>query len=373
MTLADDGALSETVALLRRGMEASRHFGAQVSVRLPGDRHLQVVLGDGREGVPMTPDFLMPLYCAARPLLVLALARLSVTSGLDFDEPVTAYVPEFGQCGKQAVTIRHLLLHTSGFSADPVVELRGESWETNVAAICAAPLHPGWAPGAEAAYQKLSYWYIVGEVVMRAAAEPLDTFLRCEILEPLGLFNTWVGMPESQYLRVLGRLGHVSQIYSADSIVPLELETSHFCCSYLPFSPRGTMADLSRLYQFMLDPAGHGRLLPPSLVRSLTAPARVGLIDRTWTSVGNPIDWSLFSMVESRRNDRTAQLFGRHSSDLAFGHYGMHVTVGFGDPVNGVAAAYSINSMLPPLSRVMRTQAICTAIFQDVARLRAAR
>jgi CubicO group peptidase (beta-lactamase class C family) len=359
------GALPRTEAVIRKGIESGLHRGGQVAVVTRDGTRLTAEVGEARPGTPMAADTLLPLYCAARPLLVLALARLSVTHGLSFDDPVRLHVPEFAAGGKHDATVRHLLLHTAGIRDDPAAYLRGRPWDVVVDAICAAPLEPGWLPGEHAAYQRFGYWYIVGEVVARASGRSLDRYLREEIAEPLGLLDTWAGMPLDVYESSLDRLGSVVQVDPRQS-VPVDLETEHFCCDHLPFSPRGTMSDLAGLYRALLNPELFAGVLPADLVGSLSVPARVGLRDHGWMSGGSAIDWTLIGMLESRRNGRAAQLLGRYSSDAAFGHFGQHVTTGFADPEPGLSAAFSVTGMLPPVPRYLRTQAVCGAIYSDV-------
>jgi CubicO group peptidase (beta-lactamase class C family) len=359
------GALPRTEAVIRKGIGSGLHRGGQVAVVTRDGTRLTTEVGEARPGTPMAADTLLPLYCAARPLLVLALARLSVTHGLSFDDPVRVHVPEFAAGGKHDATVRHLLLHTAGIRDDPAAYLRGRPWDVVVDAVCATPVEPGWVPGAQAAYQRFAYWYIVGEVVARASGRPLDRYLREEVVEPLDLLDTWVGMPLDVYESSLDRLGSVVQVDPRKS-VPVDLETEHFCCDHLPFSPRGTTTDLARLYRALLHPALFADLLPADLVRSLSVPARVGMPDHGWLSSGGKIDWTLIGMLESRRYGRAAQLLGRHSSDSAFGHFGQHVTTGFADPERGLSAAFSVTGMLPPVPRYLRTQAVCGAIYEDV-------
>ena len=50
------------------------------------------------------------LFSAGKPLVALAVHLLAQRSALALDAPVAAYWPEFGQHGKHAITIRHVLL-----------------------------------------------------------------------------------------------------------------------------------------------------------------------------------------------------------------------------------------------------------------------
>lgn len=351
-----------TEEVIRRGMAAGQHDGGQVHVVADG-RHHSVAIGADRTGTPITSSTLMPLFCAARPFLALAVARLTLTHGLDLDAPVESYIPGFGRNGKEGVTVRHVLAHTSGVRHDPALDLRGRPWALIVDALKDAQLEPGWRPGEQAAYQDLSYWYVIGEIIMRVSGAPLGEYLRGRILEPLGLDDTWVGMTAREFEQNRARLGRVTQI-TPDGQVPAELETPHFCRGHLPFSPRGTARDLARFYDVLLRPEQFRELLPPELVRTFCTPSRTGMFDHGW-GAGGTVDWAFIGVVESRRHSRSLQVFGRWSSDGAFGHLGHRATVGFADPEAGVAAAFCLTGIPDSLHSHLRVQAMCTAIYRD--------
>lgn len=356
--------LPATERVVQQGIVAGLHTGGQVYVYASDGSRYAASVGDDGAGNPMSRATLMPLFCAARPVLALAAARLTLTHGVDLDAPLAEYVPEYGQSGKNRVTARHVLTHTSGIRNDPALSLRGYPWDEVVAAVCAAPIEPGWAPGSQAAYQALSYWYVIGELVMRVSGLPLSEYLRLHILLPLGLADAWVGMTADDYEQNKARLGHVTQV-GPGGPVPAELETPHFCRGHLPFSPRGTARDLARFYDLLLRPGPAAEMLPGALIRSFCVPARTGMRDHAWGDGRGIIDWGLVGVFESRRYGRALQLFGRHSSDSTFGHFGHHATVGFADPDAGIAAAFCLTGMPDAMNAHLRTQAVCTAIYRD--------
>src|SRR3989442_5703843 len=105
---------------------------------------------------------------------------------LDLDAPVARYVPEFDAPGTAGITVRQLLTHTSGLRATlPLYE------EPDSAAALAALFHvtPIVPPGTRVIYSDLNAM-LSGEIVRRAAGEPLDRFTAREILAPLGMTQT---------------------------------------------------------------------------------------------------------------------------------------------------------------------------------------
>ena len=68
-----------------------------------------------------------------------AMAVLAAESRVDLDAPVNRYLPEFGGGGKDLVTVRMLLDHTSGLPAYAQL-YRAASSEAAIAKLCAVPL-----------------------------------------------------------------------------------------------------------------------------------------------------------------------------------------------------------------------------------------
>ena len=79
-----------------------------------GTRDLLSRLAD--EGVRVEPDTIFRLASVTK-VLTATLVMQNVEMGrLSLDTPVAEYIPEFGKNGKEAVSPRHLLSHSSGMS-----------------------------------------------------------------------------------------------------------------------------------------------------------------------------------------------------------------------------------------------------------------
>lgn len=102
---------------------------------------------------------------------------------LSLDQPVRTILPEFGD---DAVTVRHLLTHTSGLRPG----LEREEWsgydEGVRRALAQQPLN---RPGAVFRYSDINY-ILLGEIVRRVSGEPLDVFAKKHIFDPRGMHDT---------------------------------------------------------------------------------------------------------------------------------------------------------------------------------------
>src|SRR6476646_9996610 len=200
--------LPRAAAALEAGIAAGLHLGAQLHVSLHGEPVAEAALGENRPGEPLTPEHLVLWLSATKPVAAVAIAQLWERGRLELDDPVARHLPEFAVHGKERITLRHLLTHTggirmldTGWPAAP--------WEEIVARICAMKPEPRWVPGQKAGYHQASSWFILGEVIRRVGGLPFSTYVRREIFEPLGMADSWIGMPPERYLEYwdAGRIG----------------------------------------------------------------------------------------------------------------------------------------------------------------------
>jgi CubicO group peptidase (beta-lactamase class C family) len=89
--------------------------------------------------------------------------------------PPSHYIPEFTGAGKETITIRHLLTHTSGLPAGLPLTSPWSGTEQAIALACAAPLpNP---PGTILRYSDVNF-ILLGEIVRRISGQSLDAVLR---------------------------------------------------------------------------------------------------------------------------------------------------------------------------------------------------
>lgn len=113
---------------------------------------------------------------------------LLVDQGLvDLEAPVQRYLPEFSGPGKERVTVRHLLTHSSGLPSWRPLHKEAATADTALALVAATPLDT--VPGARMVYSDLGA-ILAGRIVERVSGQTLDTFVRERITQPLGMLST---------------------------------------------------------------------------------------------------------------------------------------------------------------------------------------
>lgn len=134
-----------------------------------------------------------------------AIMKLIESGRVELQAPVERYIAEFKGQGRERITVRHLMTHTSGLR--PGLGARGE-WTGVARAIALAceevPTDP---PDTLFRYSDINY-ILLGEVVRRVSGVDLDVFCEREIFGPLGMKDT--GFRPSA--TVLGRVAPTERI-----------------------------------------------------------------------------------------------------------------------------------------------------------------
>jgi CubicO group peptidase (beta-lactamase class C family) len=142
------------------------------------------------------------VICSCTKGAVALCANMLIDQGqLDPSCRVADYWPEFGQCGKDAVTVRHVLTHQSGVCHWD--ENLGDDGILDPARVIRAleRTPPYWEPGTRQGYHGFSFGYLVGELVRRISGLSVGDFFQNHVARPLGV-DFWIGLPEHLESRV---------------------------------------------------------------------------------------------------------------------------------------------------------------------------
>jgi len=369
VTLEVDGRLETlplTAAELERGLEAGLHSGGQIYVERVGEAVADAAFGQARPGEPMRRDHRMLWLSASKPWTATAIAQLWERGRLGLDDPVARHIPEFAAGGKQAVTIRHLLTHTSGIR---MLETGwpDASWDEILARICARPLEPRWIPGRKAGYHLTSSWFVLGELVRRLDGRAIDLYLRQELFESLGADKCWLGMPSDVWA---SQRASIAPLFDTSSDAPRELGwTSERRLTHPSPGANGCgpVRELARLYLMLFagGELGGRRLLGRQTVEAMVARHRVGLVDQTFRC---RLDWGLGVIVDSSHygDPEVPYGYGPHAGLRTFGHSGARSSVAFCDPDAGLVVALGLNGLPAEAAHRARASAILAALYQDL-------
>lgn len=232
---------------------------------------------------------------------------------LDIERPVVSYLPEFNDPEKAPITVRMLLLHTSGMKQYQFLyrEVRGRA--QYLQRINAKPLlhRPD---------ERLDYsdWnmMVLQQVVERVAGRPLDSLLAERVYGPLGMRDTGFNPPASRRPRIAptevqafrgGQLWGVVHDENAWAMGGVSGHAGLF----------SSARDLAVFAQMLLNGGEYGgtRVLRPETVARWTARQR--------TDAARALGWEMPSPRSSA---------GRYFSARSFGHTGFTGTSIWADP-----------------------------------------
>jgi len=367
-------ALPKTQQLIQDGIDQGLHPGAQVCVWRNDVCVADAGLGEARPGVAMTADAMTLWLSSCKPITAIALAKQVEAGAVDLSDPVTEYVPGFEQNGKQAITLRDVLTHTGGFRS-VVFRYPEQTWNEAIDTICHARLETGWEVGVTAGYHPHSGWNILGKVLEVCSGQTLSEYLRDAVLLPLGLKNSYVGLPDEKYAEVEPCLA--SMMNSAGSApADQHFHTREWITGQRPGgNAYGPANELARFYRALINDGELDgvSLVSPDTIANFTARYRRDTMDRTFRAV---MDWGLGFMVNNQRHDSvnakthgeigTPYNFGPHASQDAFGHCGNQSSAAFADPAHGLVVVVVFNGMPGEPSHQRRMHAVLGAIYEDL-------
>lgn len=116
-----------------------------------------------------------------------AVMRLTDERRIHPDDPVARWLPAFGAGEKAAITVRHLLTHTSGLWEWQPVYLHADNPGAAIHYINDLPLR--YRVGAARHYSDLNFM-LLGEIVRRETGQSLPRYVRERVHGPLGMTDT---------------------------------------------------------------------------------------------------------------------------------------------------------------------------------------
>jgi len=148
----------------------------------------------------MTEDTIFDMASLTKVVACTPAAMLLIQRGqIHLDDLVQRYIPEFTGGGKERVTIREVMTHTSGLRGD--IETKTD-WKGQAAAIekaCQEKLLT--PPGTAFRYSDINF-FLLGEIVQRVSKMPLEQFVAREIYRPLKMVDTGYLPPASKLPRI---------------------------------------------------------------------------------------------------------------------------------------------------------------------------
>ncbi len=279
--------------------------------------------------VRMTVDTVFDLASLTKPLATATSVMILLEQGkVKLTDRVAQHLPQFGQNGKEAITVEHLLLHTSGLIADNPLADYQDGRKKALERVY--QLRPLAEPGQQFRYSDVNF-IVLGKLVECLSGQTLDVFAREHIFAPLSLFDTTF-RPDKAL---------------AERAAPTEKRGDHWMRgevhdprAYLLGGVAGhaglfsTADEIAVFAQMILNGGSYAgqRILKPKTVRLMTTPRPVPKGQRA-------LGWDVRTAFSSNRGDGF--------SDHSFGHTGFTGTSIWIDPAKQIAVIFLSNRVHP--------------------------
>ncbi len=170
--------------------------GAVVAVIRDGDVLYSEAFGvtDVEAETPVTTETLFPIGSVSKSFTALAVAQLVEAGQLDFDVPISEYVPELTLSDPEAldqITLRMLLSHTAGLTPGTLPQFG--QYPDRAAVIDDLENVPLQSePGTAYAYSNRGY-ILAGYIIGQITELTWEAYVQANILNPLGMTRTSFG------------------------------------------------------------------------------------------------------------------------------------------------------------------------------------
>ncbi|HEY2706568.1 MAG TPA: serine hydrolase domain-containing protein [Caulobacteraceae bacterium] len=346
--------------------------GAQLCVYRHGERVVDLWAGrDGANDRPYGEDTIGVLMSCTKGVVAAAVHMLADRGLVDFDQPMARYWPEFGQAGKERITVRQCLGHAAGLMGyDPEAGMgAAEMFDTERCTRELETMAPLWEPGGATMYHFLTFGVLAGELIRRVDGRTAGKFVAEEIARPLEV-DLWIGLPFAEEAR---RAPHSAQaaevgldhwrallagagcdlddrliraflatVVSADAAIAM-LNTSRAArAAELPAGNGiGDARALAKIYAAMIGRVDGVRLIGADAMKAARQPQPNGL--------GPPGEFAKLARGEAQPFGLGFELPAKVKPMLgpgSLGHAGAGGRWAFAHPESGVAVGYVCNTMI---------------------------
>ena len=154
----------------------------------------------GKNSPPVDTSTIFDVASLTKPIVTTSIVmQLSERDSLNLDAPVSSYIPEFSQSGKENVTVKNLLLHNSGLIAHRFLIKTSRTADEAIASIYNEPLRT--QTGTKTTYSDLGF-ITLGKVIERVTGNSLEENFSVRFSKPLGMQSTLFNPPKALHPQI---------------------------------------------------------------------------------------------------------------------------------------------------------------------------
>lgn len=198
-TLINQERLAHLQQVIAADVAAGRYYGAVIAVARRGRVVMHEAIGyaDAVRTQPLQRDSVFSIFSVTKALTNVLVLRAIELGRFALTTRISELVPAFSGRGREAISIFHLLTHTSGlpivFAIKPDMYI--DRLDEMVAAVC-DNIFPAEPPGEGVAYSPLANHVLLGEVLRRTDPQRRSyrAIVQEDLLDPLQMRDTSVGL-----------------------------------------------------------------------------------------------------------------------------------------------------------------------------------
>ncbi|MCY9661671.1 serine hydrolase [Paenibacillus chondroitinus] len=283
------------------------------------------------DGPSVQLDSIWDLASVTKPIAILPLMVMLERGECYLDNGIAHFLPDYKDTDKANLTLRQLLLHTSGIPGQQPLYQTSPTKKELLAAVRNLPLR--YAPDTDVEYSSQGFM-ILGEIIEAIAGDSLDAVLKQLVLEPIGMSQTLFNPGAHLHPRIAATeycewrsTTVIGEVHDENAVVMGGIAGHAGLFS--------TAGDMSKLCQAMLrlGETAEGRFLQPETVRVMTNNQTSSL------KLARGLGWQ----AKDRHDSPAGDLFSMSS----YGHTGFTGTSIWMDPEDDVFAVLLTNRVHP--------------------------
>jgi len=351
----------------KANFEEGLELGAQFCAYQHGELLIDLKGGcaERQKKTPVAETTLFPVYSSGKAMAALAIASLIDQDKIGYDQRLTTFWREFGQNGKDYVTVGHVMSHQAGLSGISNPDWTGQDWyDWDKTCTELAGQVPLFEPGTASGYHPVTFGFLAGEIARRTDGRNIGDILKQDFCRERGI-DVWIGLPVSEHDRCAAMIKpkappDLGELNTAKRLAFLTKSSA----------PRGTMGDwrqaefagsnchatakgLARMMQIVID----GKIddtvfLAEDAIEKLRLPRVSG------PNLVLPFD---ITYAAGLMLNEPNYFYGPNAETL--GHSGWGGSCVFADPITGIHGAYVMNLQNNVLLGDPRPRRIIDALY----------
>ena len=339
--------------------------GARFTACLDGEVVLDLMGGyaDLAGARPFGPDTLATVFSTTKAVSAIMIARLVDRGLATYDTPVAAFWLEFGQAGKESVTLGQMISHQAGLPGLATSPAPGDWLDPPLLAARLAAQAPMWPLGTGSGYHPSTMSYLSGEVFRQLDGRTLGVAMREDLAGPLGL-DFFIGLPEAEE----ARLAEIRKPNAPPNLGTID------AIKKAAFLDRGGIAS-SREWRAVELPGSNGVGTAEALAKAMAVVACGGMVggveilsaegvaELVRPRVSGPDKVLPFDLTWAAGLMRNTGQFGERAGPNTVGHFGWGGSMAMADPDRRLSIGYVMNRQSPHLIADPRPLALTDALY----------